>query len=422
LATSYQKKSRKEQGDEVQDALEACVQEGARKMLAIALQEEVNGFLERVRYQRGKRCRGYRNGYHPVRELTVGLGPVKVRVPRVAKVPPEVSPQGFQSQIVRRYQRASETTKRLFARLYLEGLATGDFEPVFRELVGETTALSPNAIVRLKEHWEQEYQAWRKRPLWNHQYPYVWGDGIYLKAGIEKDKMALLCVVGARDDGEKELLAMEPGYRESKESWAETLRDLRNRGLEAPMVAAGDGALGLWAALDEVYPTTEHQRCWNHRITNVQAKLPKRLQKEARCRLREMAEAPTQKACEELRDQYAAELMAADQRAAAETVLRDWEDFVTFYHYPREHWIHLRTTNPLESVFSGVRLRTDATRRMKRRDNALYLVFKIVERLSRNWRSLNGGTTLMTLVLEGRTFKDGILHRGKMPELAGVRS
>ena len=422
MATSYQKKSKREQGDEVQDALEACVQEGARKMLIAALEEEVNGFLERLRYQRGKEFRGYRNGYHPVRELTVGLGPVKVRVPRVAKVPPHVAPQGFQSQIVKRYQRASETTKRLFARLYLEGLATGDFEPVFRELVGETTALSPNAIVRLKERWGQEYEAWRKRPLWDHQYPYVWGDGVYLNAGIEKDKTALLCVVGARDNGEKELLAMEPGYRESKESWAETLRDLRNRGFEAPMAAMGDGALGLWAALDEVYPTTEHQRCWNHRITNVQAKLPKRLQKEARCRLREMVEAPTQKECEELRDRYAAELLATDQRAAAETVLRDWEDFVTFYHYPREHWIHLRTTNPLESVFSGVRLRTDATRRMRRRDNALYLVFKIVERLSRNWRALNGGATLMTLVLEGRTFKDGILQREKMAELAGVRS
>ena len=184
----------------------------------------------------------------------MGLGPVKVRVPRVAKVPPDVSPQGFQSQIVRRYQRASETTRRLFARLYLEGLATGDFEPVFRELVGETTALSPNAIVRLKEHWEQEYEAWRKRPLWEHCYPYIWADGIYLDAGTEVEKTVFLCVVGARDDGEKELLAMHPGYRESKESWVETLRDLCNRGLEAPIVAAGDGALGLWAALDEAYP------------------------------------------------------------------------------------------------------------------------------------------------------------------------
>jgi putative transposase len=422
LVTSYQKKRREEQKDEVQDALEACVQEGARKMLVAALEEEVTGFLERLRYQRSKQFRGYRNGYHLPREITVGLGPVEVRVPRVAKVPREVAPQGFQSQIVKRYERASETTKRLFTRLYLEGLATGDFEPVFRELVGETTALSPNAIVRLKERWEKEYEDWQRRPLWEHRYAYTWEDGVYLGAGLEKEKTALLCVVGAREDGEKELLGMEPGYRESKESWAEMLRDLRNRGLEAPLTATGDGALGLWAALNEVYPTTEHQRCWNHRTTNVQAKLPKRHQAEARRRLREMYEAPTQKECEELRDRYVAELRNRDQRAAAETVLRDWDDFVTFYHYPKEHWIHLRTTNPIESIFSGVRLRTDAARRIRRRDNALYLVFKIVERLSRNWRALNGGANLMALVLEGCTFKDGILQREKMSELVGARS
>jgi putative transposase len=251
---------------------------------------------------------------------------------------------------VTRYQRASETTRRLFARLYLEGLATGDFEPVFRELVGETTALSSNAIVRLKERWEKEYEAWRRRPLWEHRYAYTWADGVYLGAGVEKEKRALLCVVGAREDGEKELLGMESGYRESKDSWSQTLRDLRNRGLEAPLVATGDGGLGLWAAVDEVYPTTEHQR-WNHRITNVQSKSPKRCQAEARRRLREMSEAPRQKECDQLRGRYVAELSAKGQRAAGETVLRDWDDFVTFYHYPKEHWIHLRTTNPIESIF-----------------------------------------------------------------------
>lgn len=224
-------------------------------------------------------------------------------------------------------------------------------------------------------------------------------------------------MLGAREDGEKELLAMEPGYRESTESWKGVLRDLRDRGLEAPLLAAGDGALGLWAALDEIYPITEHQRCWNHRITNVQAKLPKRLRAKAHRRLREIAEAETQKACEELRDRYVADLLAADQRPAAETVLRDWEAFVTFYHYPREHWIHLRTTNPLESIFSGVRLRTNAAKRLRRRDNALYLVFKIVERLSGHWRTLNGGINLMSLVLEGETFKDGIRQRRETRQL-----
>ncbi len=247
-------------------------------MLAAALEKEVNAFLGRYRYERGKVFRGYRNGYHPPREVTVGLGPVKVRVPRVAQVPPGIAPQGFQSQIVRRYQRASLVTQRLFARLqpegsarrlYLEVLASGDFEPVFRELVGETTALSAGAVVRLKESWSEEYEAWRNRSLREHKYPYIWADGVYLAAGVEKEKTAILCVLGAREDGKKELLAMEPGYRESKESWADVLRNLRDRGLEAPLAAMGDGALGIWAALDEVYPLTEHQRCWNHRITIV---------------------------------------------------------------------------------------------------------------------------------------------------------
>jgi len=179
----------------------------------------------------------------------------------VADVPTEVAPEGFQSQPVRKYERASQTTQRLFARLYLEGLATGDFEPVFRELVGETTALSANAVVRLKQRWQDEYQAWKRRPLGEHRYAYVWADGIYLGAGLEQEHSALLCVLGAREDGTKELLAMELGYRESAESWARVLRDLRDRGLQAPRLAMGDGALGLWAALREVFPTTEHQRC-----------------------------------------------------------------------------------------------------------------------------------------------------------------
>ena len=408
MSRSYQRQDSRQKSNEVPDALEAYVREGAQQMLAAVLEEEVNAFLGRHRYRRSPQFRGYRNGYHQARELTVGLAAVEVRVPRVSLVPKEVADQGFHSQVVQRYQRASQTTQRLFARLYLEGLATGDFEPVFRELVGETTALSANAVVRLKEHWGQEYQAWRQRRLDAHQYAYIWSDGIYLAAGKEQEKTALLCILGAREDGVKELLAMESGYRESTESWAEALRDLRDRGLTAPLVAVGDGALGLWAALDQVFPTTEHQRCWNHRVLNVQSKLPKRLQGEARPRLNEMVQAETQSLCEQRRDDYVTELRALDQERAAETVLRDWEDFVTFYHYPKEHWVHLRTSNPIESIFSGVRLRTDAARRVRSRNNALYLVFKMVERLSGNWRALNGGENLMALVLEGAVFKDGI--------------
>ena len=205
---------------------------------------------------------------------------------------------------------------------------------------------------------------------------------------------------------------------ESTASWAGVLRDLRERGLAAPLVAVGDGALGLWAALDEVFPTTAHQRCWNHRVLNVQDKLPKRLQAEARRRLREIAEAESLVECEQLRSRYVAELCATGQAAAAETIQRDWEAFVTFYRFPKEHWIHLRTSNPIESLFSGVRLRTDATKRMRTRETALYLVFKIVERLGRNWRALNGGENLMTLVLEGCTFNDGVLQPRPAPAAA----
>jgi transposase-like protein len=383
-------------------------------MLAAALEEEVTAFLGRDRHERsgrgepGKPFRGYRNGHLPARELTVGVNAVEVRVPRVAEVPAGVAPGGFHSQVVRRYERASASTQALFARLYLEGLATGDFEPVFRELVGETMALSPTAIVRLKERWADEYEAWRKRPLGAHQYAYIWADGVYLGVGGEEEKAALLCIVGAREDGTKELLALELGYRESTASWQDLLRDLRDRGLSAPLLAVGDGGLGLWAALDEVFPRTEHQRCWNHRVLNVQDKLPKRLQAEARRRLHAIWEADTQAECERLRDAYVAELRGAGQPAAAATVLRDWADFARFYHYPKEHWVHLRTSNPVESIFAGVRLRTNAAKRMRRRDAALYLVFKVMERLSGNWRALNGGQNLMALVLEGCIFTDGI--------------
>src|SRR5712692_1200185 len=408
MSEAYRNEEPASEGKEVLDSLEAYVREGARRMLAEALEEEVAAFLGRGRYERGTPFRGYRNGSHAARELTVGVGAVEVRVPRVADVPAAVAREGYRSQIVQRYQRASAGTQELFVRLYLEGLATGDFEPVFRELVGETTALSANAVVRLKQRWADEYAAWKQRPLGDHQYAYLWADGVYLGVGTEAEKSALLCVLGVREDGTKELLALELGYRESTDSWAGVLRDLRDRGLGAPLVAIGDGGLGLWAALDEVLPSTAHQRCWNHRVLNVQDKLPKRLQPEARCRLREVAAAPSRAECERLRDVYVGELRAQGQGPAAETVLRDWEDFVTFYAYPKEHWVHLRTSNPVESIFSGVRLRTDATKRMRQREAALYLVFKVIERLGQNWRALNGGENLMALVLEGCIFEDGI--------------
>ena len=207
---------------------------------------------------------------------------------------------------------------------------------MFRELVGETTALSANTVVRLKEHWGGEYEAWRRRPLGEHRYAYIWADGVYLSAGAEQEKTALLCVLGAREDGEKGTAGDGAGLPgRAPRVGPEVMRDLRDRGLAPPLLAVGDGALGLWAALDQVFPATEHQRCWNHRALNVRSKLPKRLQAEVRGRLREMTESETQALCEERREAYVAELRSKGQGAAAETVLRDWEDFVTFYHYPK---------------------------------------------------------------------------------------
>jgi transposase-like protein len=388
--------------------LEDLVREGARRMRADALEEEVTAFLGRAKGARGGPFRGYRNGYQAPREVTIGALAVPVQVPRVAEVPPEVAPEGFSSRLVPKYQRTRAATQQLFARLYLEGLATGDFEPVFRALVGETTALSPAALVRLKAAWAEEYAAWRRRRRDGHRYAYLWADGVYLGVGDEPERTAVLVVLGARADGAKELLSLAVGYRESAESWAEVLRDLRERGLAPPLLAIGDGALGLWAALRAVFPATRHQRCWNHRVLNVQDQLPKRLQADARRQLRAIAEAPTRADAERQRDAYVAALRAAGQGAAADTVARDWEDFVTLSDFPAEHRVHLRTSNPLESVFAGVRLRTDAAKRMRTRETALYLIWKLVARLGERWRLLNGGATLMPLVLDGDRFVDGI--------------
>ena len=400
------------------EALEDVVRRGAQEMLRRALEEEVDAFLGRGHYERGAPYRGYRNGHAPERSVGSGLGAVEVRAPRVRDVPPEVAPEGYRSAILPRYQRRSQAQCRLFAQLYLEGLSSGDFEPVFRALLGEAAPLSASTILRLKESWKTEYQTWQQRSLAGDRYAYLWFDGVYVGCGQEREKTVLLCVIGARADGTKELLALEEGYRESTASWQGVLRSLRDRGLAPALLGIGDGGLGAWAALREVFPSTRHQRCWNHRAMNVEDQLPKRLQAEARTELRALWEAPTRAECEARRDIYAAKLRRQKQEAAAATVLREWEVFVTFYDFPQEHWLHLRTTNPIESVFAGVRLRTNVAKRIGNRENALYLVFKIVGRLGQNWRALNGGRTLMTLVLEGGCFRNGVLERGESKEKA----
>ena len=390
------------------DPLEQLAREGVQRLLQAALRAEVDDFLGRGRYQRGGEFRGYRNGHLPERSVGVGMGAVKVRQPRVSDVPEGVEP--FQSELLGKWERRSRTQARLLMRLYLEGLSTGDFEPIFRALVGETAALSPSSIVRLKDEWADEFRLWRGRPI-RERYVYLFADGVYLKAGLEKEHTAVLVVLGVSADGRKELLAMEKGYRESASSWGEVLRDLKARGLtEAPLLAVGDGGLGFWAALGEIYPQTRHQRCWNHRRLNVRDKLPKRLQAEAKATIREIYEAPTRAECCRRRAEYCIKLRATRHGDAADCLERDWGDFTAFYDFPEEHWTHLRTSNPVESIFAGVRLRTNSTKRLRSRENALYLVFKLVLRLSTNWRPINGRNQL-ALLLDGEYFDDGRLRR-----------
>jgi len=265
-------------GAVVADTLEAVVREGAQRMLQRALDDEVQAFLGRPRYAPGGRDTGYRNGHGRAREIGIGTWSVAVRPARVADLPPGAEP--FTSALLPKRRYLSLETQRLFARLYLEGLSSGDFEPAFRELLGERAPLSGSTILRLKAAWETDYAVWRQRPI-EGRFAYCWADGIYLGAGLEPEHSCLLVIVGARADGRKELLGMSLGYRESTDSWADVLRDLRDRGLTAPLLAIGDGALGLWAALDAVFPATRHQRCWNHRVLNVLDRLPKRLARDA---------------------------------------------------------------------------------------------------------------------------------------------
>lgn len=333
-------------GAVIPDTLEAVAREGARRMLQRALEIEVDVALGRDRYAPGGAETGDRNGHGRAREIGIGTWSVEIRPPRVSDLPPGSQP--FASALLPRRRYLSQDTQRLFARLYLEGLSSGDFEPAFRELLGEQAPLSGSTIIRLKAAWAADYERFRSRPI-SGRYAYIWSDGLYLGAGLEDEHSCLLVVIGAREDGRKELLAIELGYRESTESWAGVLRDLHERGLGAPLLAVGDGALGLWAALAEVVPETRHQRCGNHRTLNLLDKLPQRLWPEARRRLREVWSAPTRAACEARRDELGLWLHAAGQDQAAETLYRDWDSFTAFYDFPAEHWLHLRTSNAISS-------------------------------------------------------------------------
>lgn len=385
--------------------LDEVARRGALRLLREVLEAEVEEFLGRKRYERssgeGERFRGYRNGFGKERQVTIGSGTLPIRAPRVRQ-----SCEPFESRVLYSYQRRSSAVKELIPELYVQGLATGDFEPALRGLLGERAALSPSTIVRLKQQWHAEYEAWRIRSLEEQRYVYLWCDGVYPKAGLQGDKTAFLVVLGVNAQGAKEPLAIAEGYRESTASWGEILRDLKARGLTDPKLFVGDGALGLWGAINEVYPQANHQRCWCHKMRNVFSHFPKRLQGEVKPFLQRIYNAPTKEECLELMQKFA-EVYGQSYPRSVECLLKDQQTLLTFYRYPREHWVSIKTTNPIESVFATVRLRTNAARRIKSPRSALYLIFQLFRRAERNWRRLNA-PHLVTKVIQGVIFKDGI--------------
>jgi len=354
-------------------------------MLMAALTEEVDAYLGRSRYKRDGTFRGYRNGTTP-RRLTLGSGTVELHQPRVRDIPAEQEP--FESKILRKYQRRSDTIDETFMKLFIEGLATRDFEPALRLLMGEKAPLSPSVISRLTQRFKASYDAFEQQDLGGIRFVYIWCDGIYLKAGLGTEKTCLMVLIGADREGKKHLIGLREGYRESAESWGALLKDCRRRGLNEPACWVGDGALGLWAAVNEHSPHSAQQRCTNHKTMNVIDKLPVSERPEYTKRLRAVWQADSEKAARQLAGKLATDLRRAGYDRAADCLEDDLDRCLTFYQFPEAHWPHLRTSNVVESPFASVRLRTNAAKRFKKTKSGVYLVHQVMLRLEQGWRRL----------------------------------
>lgn len=389
------------------ESLESWAREKMQGWLQDILEQEVTDLLGRQKSERRAAQgvidvpQGSRNGHGKPRRFGVMSGTVTLRRPRVRDLE-----ERFESKILPFFKRQSKQVRDMLPELYLHGLSSGDFELAMRGLLGEGAPLSASSIQRLKAKWELEFDAWKKQDLSALEAVYFWADGIYVKAGIEDRKSALLVIIAALSNGEKHVVACESGERESKESWLKILRDLKARGLKFPKLSVADGALGLWSALGEIHPTGEEQRCWNHKITNVLDDLPKKEQPKASEILKEIPYAPTRKLCEEKRDEFVNRYRKTDPKAVA-TLMRDWERMVSFYSFPEAHWRHLRTSNIVESPFSAIRLRTDASRRYKRVEGAKAIIWKLLTVAEKSWRKLNA-PELLPLVARGVKFMDGV--------------
>ncbi len=401
---------------EARSTLDEIIREGARKMLQTAIETEVDDFLAQHadrRNEHGKRLI-VRNGSLPSRELLTGAGPLEVKQPRVRDNSPASEDRvHFSPSVLPPYLRRSKSVDELIPWLYLKGISTGDFSEALQALLGQDAPnLSPNVIVRLKETWSQEYEAWSQRDLSGKQYLYIWADGIYVNVRLEDDpncRQCLLVLMGATSEGKKELIAVLDGYRESEQSWTELLLDLQQRGLsEAPLLAVGDGALGFWAALRKVFAKTREQRCWVHKTANVLNKLPKSVQPKAKADLHEIWQAETRERANQAFDHFL-EKYRAKYADACDCLTKDREVLLTFYDFPAEHWKHVRTTNPIESTFSTIRLRHRRTKGSGARRTSLAMMFKLGHTAEKRWRRLDGPEHIVPLV-QGKLFIDGILQ------------
>jgi transposase-like protein len=313
----------------------------------------------------------------------------------------------FESQVLPLFFRRTKEVNQLLPELYLHGLALGDFDLALRGLLGKDAPISAGTVARLKEKWQAEVEEWRHRSLAGLELVYMWVDGVYVKAGLEKDKSALLVAIGGLSNGQKVVLAVEPGHRESSEGWSGVLRDLKERGMNRPRMVAGDGNLGIWGALSNVYPGVLEQRCWNHKVMNVLDKLPKKAQAQGKLGLQRIFSAESLKEAEEKRNLFAGWCKEKGYPSAKEALERDWERMVTFYQFPKEHWKHLRTTNIVESPFAALRLRTGAAKRFKKVTNATAVIWKMLMLAEKRFRKLDAPDKL-NQVFAGIQFKDGV--------------
>jgi putative transposase len=387
------------------DQLEEWARGKVQDLIQTLLEEEITELLGRGRSQRREGVdspAGYRNGYGKERNLTLSWGTVTLRRPWVRGLE-----ERFESRVLPLFARRTQEVNQLIPELYLHGLAQGDFDLALRGLLGEEAPISASTVARLKESWQGELAQWKERSLAGLEVVYLWVDGVYVKAGLEKEKAALLVTIGGLSDGQKVVLAVEPGYRESTESWSGMLRDLKRRGMNSPRVVVGDGHLGIWGALSNVYPQAGEQRCWNHKIVNVLDKLPKKVQGEAKGRLQKIAYSQSLPEAEGNWDQFLKWCQEGHYQRAAETLERDWDRMVTFFSFPKEHWKHLRTTNPVESPFASLRLRTDAAKRYKKVNNATAVIWKMLLLAEQRFRRLDAPERMKEVFL-GVQFQDGI--------------